>query len=277
MQNGDARLSLPAGDGGSEPLELFWSDLPTPEAFGDARCRRFEFSSRGDRVPGRLLLPKGAGPHPLLLFEHGAGGSKESPYLDAAARWVEGGLAVATIDLPLHGERSSAKLSERLLADVRSGIAHPEADALPEASRTLWTEFARQSIADLKNALDALATLPELDSTRTAYAAFSLGSLVGTLYCALDERPRAAALALCGGGFGPEAVDPARYVGAIAPRPLLLVNASNDELISKPAAEALQSAAGEGASQHWFEAGHDALPGDAMKLMWSFLKEQLGL
>lgn len=277
MQNGDRRLSLPASNSSEEPLALFWSELPTPEAFGEASCRRFEFSSRGDRVPGRLILPKGAGPHPLLLFQHGAGGSKESVYLEAAAPWVRSGLAVATIDLPLHGERSSAKLTERLLTDVRGGIAHPEADALPQASQTLWIEFARQSVADLKHCLDAMASVPELDTDRMAYAAFSLGSMLGAIFCALDPRPKAAALALGGAGFGPPEVDPAGYIGALAPRPLLLINATRDELISKHAADALEAAAAEPKSRHWFDAGHDALPGEAMKTMWLFLREQLSL
>jgi fermentation-respiration switch protein FrsA (DUF1100 family) len=277
MQPSDGRLSLPASDSSQEPLAAFWSDRSTPAAFGSALCRRFEFGSCGDRVPGRLLLPDGPGPHPLLLFQHGAGGSKESAYLEAAVPWIRGGLAVATIDLPLHGERSSAKLTERLLGDVRSGITHPEAEALPAASRTLWIEFARQSIADLKHCLDVLAEVPELDTERTAYAAFSLGSLLGALFCALDTRPRAAALALCGAGFGPAEVDPAGYLSAISPRPILFLHATHDDLISKLAADAAHAAAGEPKSRHWYESGHDALPGEAMKTMWLFLKDQLEL
>ena len=55
-----------------EPLCLFTASRPTPEAFGDARCLRFEYSSRGDRIPGRLLLPaRDRGPFPLVLLQHG--------------------------------------------------------------------------------------------------------------------------------------------------------------------------------------------------------------
>ena len=59
---------------------------------------------------------------PLVLLQHGAGGDRFSPYLQVARRWVEHGAAVATIDFPLHGERRSPKLSERLLQSIALGM-----------------------------------------------------------------------------------------------------------------------------------------------------------
>ena len=40
-----------------EPLALWQEPLPPPPGAADLRAERFEFTSRGDRVPGRLLLP----------------------------------------------------------------------------------------------------------------------------------------------------------------------------------------------------------------------------
>lgn len=253
--------------GAREPLALVTREMETPAVFGAARCLRFEFSSRGDRVPGRLLLPGGDAPAPLVLLQHGAGGSKEAAYLDAAAPWVRGGLAVASIDFPLHGERANAKLGAELLRALAPGGS--------EASQELAIEFARQAVLDLRHALDALATVPGVDAERAAYAGFSLGGMLGALFCAADPRPRAAALALAGGGFGLEAVDPCRYVARLAPRPVLFVNATRDARVPRRAAEALHAAAAEPKRVEWFDATHAQLPGVALKCMWLFLREAL--
>jgi len=252
-----------------QPLSLHVRESAAPPAFENARCLRLEYTSRGDRVPARVILPARPGPAPLVLLQHGAGGSKDAEYLDVAAPWVKQGAAVASIDLPLHGERSSPKLSEILL----SGLSPAAAAA---GAETLVREFARQSIADLGGCLDAAAELKEIDSSRTVFAAFSLGAMIGAAFCALDSRPRAVALALCGGGLGPAALDPASYVARIAPRPLLMVNASQDERVPRSAAEALFDAAGEPKRIEWFEAGHGDLPGVAMKAMWQFIQPHLG-
>jgi dienelactone hydrolase len=250
-----------------EPLATWIAPLPALPRSNGLRRFRFEYSSRGDRVPGLLLLPaEPTGPYPLVLLQHGAGGSKESEYLDAARLpWVRRGLAVASIDFPLHGERASAKLSELLLG----GLAAPSGAEQAHA-RDLFGEFARQSIHDLHRALDALAPHPEIDAARLGYAAFSLGAIVGALYCPLDARLRAAALALGGGGFGPPALDPALHIARFAGRPLLLLNATRDERIPRSAAEALHAAAAEPKQLLWFDSGHGDLPGNALKAMWQF-------
>jgi len=246
-----------------EPLGL-WTRPDAPLAHHpEVRVLRFEFSSGGDRVPGRLLLPPGVDVRPpLVLLQHGAGGSKTAPYIEAAGGpWALRGLAVASIDFPLHGERADAKLS-RLLAAGGAG--------------DLWTDVHRRAVIDLARALDALARLPEIDATRVAYAGFSLGALLGAAFCAVDPRPCAAAFALGGGGVGPAALDPAGYVARIAPRPVLFVNANGDETIPRSAAEAFHAAAGEPKQLRWFEGTHTALPGAALKAMWEFLGAQLG-
>lgn len=254
----------------SEALAPRWSDAEPGEAFGAATARRFEFSSRGDRVPGRLLLPADAGdaPCPLVMLQHGLGGSKESPYLEVAGRWVAEGAAVATIDFPLHGERFSAKLSERLTI--------PDAD--PETTALLQREFTRQSVLDLRRTLDLLETVPEVDAKRVAFGGFSLGAMLGTLFCAVDPRPRAAALALAGGGLGLPETDPCAFVADIAPRPVLFINVEGDETIPREAAEALHRAASDQPHHvEWFAGTHGELPGVALKAMWSFLRDAIEL
>lgn len=261
-----------------EPFGLARRGVPAPEAYPDLRCSRFEFSSRGDRVPGRLLLPPaGDGPFPLILLQHGAGGSKDAAYLDATGGpWGRGGAAIATLDFPLHGERASAKLSEMLLAGLRGPSESRESEA-GESVAMLMREFFHQAVVDLHRALDVLEQLPEIDAERTAFAGFSLGTIVGAAFCGLDPRPRAAAFAIGGGGTGPPDMDPARNVGRFAPRPSLFVNATGDEVISREAAEALFAGGGEPKQMLWFEGSHAQLPGEALKAMWLFLKQHLEL
>ncbi len=248
------------------PLDLLVQDGPGISRVPDARAWRIEFSSRGDRVPARVLLPPDReGPHPVVLLQHGAGGSRDAEYLDVAcAPWLRGGAAIVGIDFPLHGERAEGKLLERLLAP----------GAAPES---LAIGFGRQAVHDLRRALDAVEQLPELDANRVAYAGFSLGSILGAVFCAHDPRPRAAALALGGGGLGPAEVDPTRHVARIAPRPTLFVNVHGDTTVPRAAAEALHAAASEPKEVAWFDGTHTELPGVALKAMWTFLAARLAL
>jgi len=254
-----------------EAVSLWIGECQAPNTAPELRARRFEYTSRGDRVAGVLLLPPtGDGPFPLVLLQHGAGGSKDADYLGPVREpWARRGLAVASIDFPLHGERASAKLGELLLATLVSP-GRPS-----EHASALFEEFARQAATDLARAVDALVSLPEIDAARVGYAAFSLGAIVGSLYVPYDPRVRAAALAVGGAGIGPRACDPAAHIGGFAPRPLLFVNAERDQRIPRAAAEALHAAARDPKEIVWFDAGHADLPGRALKKMWSFLAQHL--
>jgi dienelactone hydrolase len=257
----------------SEPLAGIRRAMAPPGDYADLSAFRFEYSSRGDRVSGRLLEPGDReGPFPLVILQHGIGGSKSSEYLDAAAGpWVRRGCAVASVDFPLHGDRASDKLTERLLETLRNPTrANPEATVLA-------CEFFHQAVVDLQRAVSLLQELPDIDAKRVAYAGFSLGSIVGATFCSIDPRPCAAAVALGGGGVGPADIDPACPVGRFAPRPVLFVNTEQDEVISRASAEALHAGAGEPKAVLWFEGSHTRLPGAALKAMWQFLSRHLGI
>jgi dienelactone hydrolase len=224
--NGAPRLS-----GHREPLGLWRHRAGPPAELPDLRAERIEFTSRGDRATGRLWLPRTPGGElPLVLLQHRAGSSASSEVAALAARFARLGAAVAAIDLALHGARSDAKLGA-LLARALAG----ERGAAPDA---LLEEFVRQSIVDLERCLDALCTLPELDAGRVAYAGFGLGARLGAVFCSLDPRVHAVALALDDAADPIPGLDARAFAARIAPRPLLWLGDTGSRQSRAPGAEA---------------------------------------
>ncbi len=217
-----------------EPLGLLMGDLTRPKAYPSANAHRFELNSRGDRVPGRLLLPEvRSGPCPLILLLGDVGSSHDSITLDFAEPWIRRGFAIATLDLSLHGERSSPKFSERLLDTIAN--ARRETD-LEDTSRenvslngqALLLEFTRQSVCDLSRTLDGLISLPAIDAGRIGVLGLGHGASIVAIFASLDPRAKAVALADCGTIRPPE-IDPREFVGRIGPRPILLMETNPSE------------------------------------------------
>jgi len=227
-----------------------------------------EFSSvNAQRVPGWLVIPKkGKKPFPCVLVGHGAGGSKqdfEVLYGYLASR----GYASMAIDAQYHGER---EVEGRQLFSGRW-----------YEMRTVMT----QTVIDSQRALDYLETIPdEIDSSRTGYIGISMGVLLGTPFVALDQRVKTAIFVVGGGDFNAimndsqilpfvllrntsglpihdiaekfAPVDPVNYVARFSPRPLLMLNGKDDNVIPRSASEALFSAAGAPKDIIWFDSGH---------------------
>ena len=198
-----------------EPLGLWVRKGVRIAARPELRTQEFEFTSRGDRVTGRLILPaQGAGPYPLVLAQHALGESAAGLLSELGTSWVEAGAAVASVDFPLHGARADQQLLGRI-TDGRN--RDPRAAALA-------AEFAQQAVIDLERTLDALAATTWIDAERIAYVGFGLGAQIGSAFCALDRRPAAAALAPGVGAALPAGPDPERWLGRISPRPVLHVS-----------------------------------------------------
>ena len=147
----------------------------------------------------------------------------------------------------------------------------------------------RQAFLDtppaLMVALDYLLARPEVDRQRVEAIGVSLGAPFVTIAGALDERfTRVWALHGSGGSytpleaqmrreipFGPARVvaaaianliiagprlDPVRWVAKIAPRPFVMVNASDDERLPRSAIESLYASAREPKELVWMEGAH---------------------
>ena len=217
---------------------------------------RVEFNGiRKDRVPGFLYVPDdGKKTHAAVLLQYGSGGNKGTNYIVALGKqFVAKGFVVLTIDAPHKGERK-VKGTRGILA------------GLGESGQFQWY------CGDYSRAVDYLVTRPEVDPQRVGYAGVSWGAITGVTFAAHDPRIKAMASIVGGGNFmgtiadkvqmPPEVVeaarsfDPVYHVARFAPRPLLLLNVTQDQLVPRYFSEALHKAAGAGAVKKWVETDH---------------------
>ena len=242
---------------------------------------RVEFNGiRKDRVPAFLYLPKDDHKtHPAVLLQYGSGGNKKTNYIVALGQQFVGkGFVVLTIDSPHKGERRPK--------DGRGLLA-----SLTEQGQFQWY------CGDYSRAVDYLVTRPEVDATRVGYAGVSWGAITGITFAAHDDRIKAMASIVGGGNFMgtiadkvkmPEetialakSFDPVYHVAMIAPRPLLLLNVTHDQLVPRFFAESLHKAAGKGATKMWLDTDHFfqgvdryAILGDVISFMRDNLAEK---
>jgi dienelactone hydrolase len=189
-----------------------------------------------------------------VLLQYGSGGHKGTNYIVALGQQFVGrGFVVLTIDSPNKGERK------------------------PKTGRSFWSSLGEQGqfrwyCGDYSRAVDYLATRPEVDPNRLGYAGVSWGAITGITFVAHDPRIKVMASIVGGGNFmgtladkvqmPPEVIemaksfDPVYHVAAIAPRPLLLLNVTKDQLVPRFFAESLHNAAGEGAKKMWLDTDH---------------------
>ncbi len=172
-----------------EPHGLLLTHAESTGAFAGTTSQRLEFSSRGDRVPCRLVLPAAiSAPVPVVLIVGDAGTGRNDACFDFAADFAKQGIAVATLDLALHGERSSPKFSERLIAALGAS------SALDDNGRALVEEFATQSTSDLARGLDALTRHESIDAQRAGMLGIGVGANLVARAAVEAEAVRAIAL-----------------------------------------------------------------------------------
>jgi len=220
---------------------------------------RVEFNGiRGDRVPAYLYVPKGgdaASARAAVLLQYGSGGNKNTNYIVALGeQFASRGFVVLTIDAPLRGERKPK--GERGWRQIFSA----------ETGRFPWY------LGDYSRAVDYLISRREVDRDRVGYAGISWGAITGITFVAHEPRVRAMASIVGGGNFlgtlrtevSAEArqaalrIDPVYHVALIAPRPLLLMNVTRDQLVPRFYSESLHNAAGDAKSvtKVWLETDH---------------------
>jgi putative phosphoribosyl transferase len=140
---------------------------PKPGTGGGGDERIVFNTARGFVLAGRLVRPASPGPHPVVVFAHGWGSSKDSPRNVAVTEGLrEQGFAAFLFDFTGHGDSEGT----------------PE-DSTPE-----------QQVADLAAALDTLEKVADLDGHRLGVVGASSGAAVAVLAAARDARIRALAL-----------------------------------------------------------------------------------
>lgn len=223
-------------------------------------------SSTGLVATGRLLRPVvGEGPFPAVLLNDGRELNSGAIY-HLPPRF--GNLVVLSLDYP-------ADLPQHLdpSAMVRRGAAlRKSAERIPALFSLGGTYLAQRR---------------DVDSTRLAIAAASFAVPFAAIAAAADDRFRNVALIYGAGDFaqvlaanltlrpralrGPVAwlltrpivsLEPARFVGRIAPRPLVMVNGVDDPQMPPDAVRQLYDAARAPKALIWLRTGH-LLPTDS--------------
>ncbi|MBO3746927.1 alpha/beta hydrolase [Streptosporangiaceae bacterium NEAU-GS5] len=150
-------------------------------------------------IPGVLWTPEGAaGARPLILMGHGGGQHKKAPDIVTRARRfvIELGFAVASVDVPGHGDRPTDERYDRIAAGNQARVEAGE-DPAPLIAG-FQALVARQTVPEWRAALDALQELEHIGIGPVGYWGVSLGCGLGVPFVAAESRVRAAVLGLGG-------------------------------------------------------------------------------
>ena len=157
--------------------------------------QEFELQVEGRAVPGVLFLPDQArGRVPLVLAQHGGSSHKlGQEILDWAGVFVEKhGMALASIDGPVHGDRRAGGAAGATREDTRADFFK------------LW-ESSGSGIdamnADWRAMIDRLCADERIDAGRIGWVGVSMGTAYGLPLVAVEPRIKAAVLGMWGLSF----------------------------------------------------------------------------
>ena len=216
--------------------------------------------SAGD-VPLILWSPADDEPKGLVLVGHGGSGHKREDYVVALARRLvrTAGVAVASIDGPVHGERRTTPSEDPTIV-LMDFAQHWAGDA----------SLTDRMVGDWVATLDALQQQSELTSVPVGYWGVSMGTLLGLPFVAAEPRITACVLGLAGIS-GPTAArleDDAARVSI----PTLFLAQLDDELFPFDVTFALFRALTSGEKRLYVSPGrHRDVPADAFSLSIDFL------
>ena len=182
------------------------------------------------------------------------------------------GWNVLAIDLLYFGERGTGLLTT---------FTDPEKHARLYNQPSTYLAWVSQTVKDVGRAFDLLVKERGADPGRIALVGFSRGAEVGMVVGGADRR-LAAVVSLYGGHFDAletghlPAACPANYIGRIAPRPLLMVNGTQDtDFVRDTAVLPLQRLARKPSQFIWVETGHTVPPAATMPEIIRWLAENV--
>ena len=220
-------------------------------------------SIHNKKVTGLLSIPKNvSGPIPVIILMHGLGDHKAVDYVAVGNTFfLKNGFAVMRIDISGHGNRKTDTFEFDLTGTYK-----------------YWSRnIISQTVFDLRRTIDFIESRKELDPKRIGYYGISLGGIIGTIFCGTDDRIKVPVIVLAGGqmnllyeeqALSEEAkdfvsiIEPLNFVKQIYPRPLLMLNAKNDEIVPPMMSKLLFNAAKEPKEIIWYDAKHRNVPLD---------------
>lgn len=257
-QQTDADAPPPKASGAAEPLTVGQADI-IHLRFVDAD---------GNVVPALLCKPHGKkGPFPVVIATHGLTSNKAQVCAQVGPELIKRGFAVLAADMPYHGERPG---------DPREIIAQQN---LQKSFRN-W----REAVIDDRQLIDLAEQRPDLDTSHgVILAGYSMGSWISSMVGPADDRVKAMVLMVGGATNLPAAAARIPQVAAMdtrlaiqhfAGRPILMLNARNDTIVTANMTKLLWDAAPQPKEQRWYESGH-LLPAEAYADAAKWIEEKL--
>ncbi|HSI35081.1 MAG TPA: alpha/beta fold hydrolase [Tepidisphaeraceae bacterium] len=252
------------------------ADLPAPRATAGPvkpydleglRVTRLRFRNLdGVDVPVLLTRPaQGAGPFPVVVALHGLGSNKAQVTAQVAPALAKRGFAVLAPDLPLHGERPGEARAMFDKSDLRAFVAR-----------------ARQAVRDTRLCIDLAESRPDLDTKAgVVLVGYSMGAIFNAIAGPADPRVKAMCLMVGGTPAFPPLFANVPNLAALQPQlalphfagPLLMLNATQDHIITREMTQRMFDAAAQPKQLKWYESGH-LLPKQAYDEAAQWVAEQ---
>ncbi len=214
------------------------------------------------------FLPRHANfPCPAVVVLHILGGDFPLSRLFALT-FAERGVAALFVKMPYYGPRRPPGENRRMIS--------------PDPDQTV--EGMTQAVLDIRRAVAWLEAQPQVNGSRLGIFGISLGGITGALAAACEPRLYNVCLVLAGGDIGKVAwespelanvrqlcqqrgitmeqfiarmqvIDPVTYASNLRGRRILMLNASEDEVIPRSCTESLWEALGRPPIE-WYRGGH---------------------
>ena len=227
--------------------------------------------SRGDEVLADAYVT--GEPRAVVIGGHGKDNRRSAQYLRGPGlQWAGRGVTLVAADAPLHGDRAG----ERPVP--RATMGDPD--------------LVERWVADQRLVVDAVEE--RFGSVPLVYLGVSMGAVMGCHLLARDER-LCAGIPVVGGSTVvsvPErfddvdddlqealrVTDPELPAARISPRPVLMLNADDDEIFSRRSILALYDALGDARELVFFPGTHSRWrhPRQWNRRMWEFVEWAVG-
>jgi len=244
-------------------------------------------STNQQRVSAYLVVPKGKGPFPAVLFGHWGNGNR-AEFIPEAKLYAKAGAISLLPDYPWDRAEPYRRTTNHF--------------DKPEVDRDAFA----QAVIDLRRGIDLLLARKDVDPKRLAYVGHSYGAQWGAILTAVDRRMKTSVLMAGVGEIGdlllknPEPdfvelrkalppavleayvrvlgdVDGIRFVRKAAPIPVLMQFGKFEQYFDRESADRYAAAATGPKKVLWYDAAHDLNDPQCLRDRQAWLVEQIGL